>query len=52
VICRWGRIGTYGRAQGEGFSWLPEAQTAQTRSVARKHRRGYGQSFKDVIFAG
>ena len=41
VICRWGRIGTYGRIQQDWFSSLPEAKTAQDRSVARKCRRGY-----------
>ena len=41
MICRWGRIGTYGRAQQEWFPSLPEAKAAQARSVARKLRRGY-----------
>ena len=41
VICRWGRIGTDGRARQDWFPSLPEAQTAQGRRVARKRRRGY-----------
>ena len=41
VICRWGRIGTYGKSQQDWFGSLPEAQTAQDRRVDRKRRRGY-----------
>jgi len=41
VVCRWGRIGTYGRMRQDWFTSLPEAQTAQARRVARKRRRGY-----------
>jgi predicted DNA-binding WGR domain protein len=40
VICRWGRIGTYGKSQQVWFDSLPEAQAAQARTVARKRRRG------------
>ncbi len=41
VICRWGRIGTYGRSRQDWFTSLPEAETAQDGSVTRKRRRGY-----------
>ena len=41
VICRWGRIGTYGNTRQDWFASLPEARTAQARNVARKRRRGY-----------
>ena len=41
VVCRWGRIGTYGRTRQEWFASLCAAQAAQTRAVARKGRRGY-----------
>ncbi len=41
VVCRWGRIGTYGRTRQDWFSSLPEAQIARDRAVTRKCLRGY-----------
>ena len=41
VVCRWGRIGTHGRTRQDWFSSLPEAETAHSRTVKRKLRRGY-----------
>jgi predicted DNA-binding WGR domain protein len=44
VVCRWGRIGTYGRTRQDWFPSLPEAETAQTHSAERKRRRGYSKN--------
>ena len=44
VICRWGRIGTYGRIRQDWFAFLPDAEASHARRVAHKHRRGYSQS--------
>lgn len=41
VVCRWGRIGTYGRLQQDWFASLPDAEAFQARRVARKRQRGY-----------
>jgi predicted DNA-binding WGR domain protein len=41
VICRWGRIGTYGSMRQDWFSSLSEAEASHARRVARKYRRGY-----------
>jgi predicted DNA-binding WGR domain protein len=41
VVRRWGRIGTHGRTQQDWFSSLSEAETAHSRTVARKLLRGY-----------
>jgi predicted DNA-binding WGR domain protein len=48
VICRWGRIGTYGRIRQDWFAFLPDAEASHARRVARKHRRGYCQSGSPV----
>jgi len=44
VVCRWGRIGTYGRITQDWFESLPEAQIVHARHVARKARRGYART--------
>ena len=52
VICRWGRIGTYGSMRQDWFVSLPEAQIAQTSRVARKFRRGYAHTPTDQSICG
>lgn len=50
VVCRWGRIGTYGRVQQDWFPSLPEARIAYDLRVARKRLRGYSLCIQVVPF--
>ena len=50
MVCRWGRIGTYGRTRQDWFPSLPEARIAHDLRVARKRLRGYSLCIQVVPF--